>query len=218
MAWAPVLALLSVIAGQDQSSQVRSGDHPLVQTKSEAKVPASPPAPVKKAAATASEKKPVATVRQKEGGLSRTARRRPPTSGDTGVRVRSQAELQKPRSPFLTLPGDAPADRYSPTLGTDGTASDGLERDTTLATGVFFWHPRRGQLFVYVVDCSGSMIDDDRFARATMRAAAQRLRAPDATAFRGDLLQSRLDSRCRAVPGPGRPTRKQRTSCSTGSD
>ncbi len=138
MAWAPVLALLSVIAGQDQSSQVRSGDHPLVQTKSEAKVPASPPAPVKKAAATASEKKPVATVGKKKAASAAPAPL-PSTSGDTGVRVRSQAELQKPRSPFLTLPGEAPADRYSP------QRSAPMERQPRTGTR---YHPGDRRLFL----------------------------------------------------------------------
>ena len=59
-------------------------------------------------------------------------------------------------SEFLRPPG---SDRLGP------STSDDLEvppwRQTT-----FFGIRARGQLFIYVVDCSGSMIDDDRLIRA----------------------------------------------------
>ena len=59
-------------------------------------------------------------------------------------------------SEFLRPPG---SDRHGP------STSDDLEvppwRQTT-----FFGIRARGQLFIYVVDCSGSMIDDDRLIRA----------------------------------------------------
>ena len=59
-------------------------------------------------------------------------------------------------SEFLRPPG---SDRHGP------STSDDLEvppwRQTT-----FFGIRARGQFFIYVVDCSGSMIDDDRLIRA----------------------------------------------------
>ena len=38
----------------------------------------------------------------------------------------------------------------------------------TVAEDDVLRHPARGQFFVYVVDCSGSMLDDDRLTRATI--------------------------------------------------
>jgi Mg-chelatase subunit ChlD len=74
--------------------------------------------------------------------------------------------MQKPRSPFLMPPGDATADatadRYSPGRGDDWNEIPPWRQAS------FFGIRARGQLFVYVVDCSGSMVDDDRLARATI--------------------------------------------------
>src|SRR5208283_5188895 len=88
--------------------------------------------------------------------------------GDAAVRVRSQAEMQKPRSPFLTFPGDAPADHDSPGLAGEGAATPDWNEIPPWRQASFFGIRARGQLFVYVVDCSGSMSDDDRLARATI--------------------------------------------------
>lgn len=81
-----------------------------------------------------------------------------------GPRVLTRSEMQKPKSPFLAPPGsegDVP-DRYG-----NGGTPDWNEippwRQTT-----FFGIRAAGQFFVYVIDCSESMIDEDRFARATM--------------------------------------------------
>lgn len=58
-------------------------------------------------------------------------------------------------SEFLRLPGD---DRY----GGSGDPDDGLP----WRQASFFGIHARGSFFVYVVDCSGSMVLDDRLARA----------------------------------------------------
>ena len=82
------------------------------------------------------------------------------TGRDDDVRIRTQAEMRKPRSPFLLPPGGMPGDRYG---------SDELDWSEVPAwRQTSFFGIRRGQFFVYVVDCSGSMIDDDRIARATI--------------------------------------------------
>jgi hypothetical protein len=77
------------------------------------------------------------------------------------VRVRTQAEMRR-RSEFLMPPGSSPEDRYNP----DGVI-DWNELPPWRQTS-FFGIRARGQFFVYVVDCSGSMIDDDRMPRATI--------------------------------------------------
>jgi len=162
----PVLALLSALTGQDQPSQARSQDQPRVEAK--AQVQTSAPAAEKKSAAPAAEKKSAAPAAEKKSAAPAAPPPRPTTPGVATVRVRSQAEMQKPRSPFLTPPGDAPADRYSPSLGAEGTATPDWNEIPPWRQASFFGIRARGQLFVFVVDCSGSMIDDDRLARATI--------------------------------------------------
>jgi Mg-chelatase subunit ChlD len=90
------------------------------------------------------------------------------------VRVRSQAEMRKPKSPFLLSPGGSPEDRYGPDADTDW-----LELPPWRQTS-FFGVRAKGLFFVYVVDCSGSMIDDDRMPRATieLRRSVLSLQAP----------------------------------------
>jgi hypothetical protein len=79
---------------------------------------------------------------------------------DAEVRVLTQDEMKKPRSEFLQPPGSSPEDRY-------GEDSDWYELPAWRKT-TFFGIRARGQFFVYVVDCSGSMLDDDRLTRATI--------------------------------------------------
>jgi len=76
--------------------------------------------------------------------------------------VRTQAEMRQPKSPFLQSPGSSPDDRYGP----DGPV-DWNEIPPWRQTS-FFGVRARGLFFVYVVDCSGSMSDDDRLPRATI--------------------------------------------------
>jgi hypothetical protein len=157
VAWVPVLALLSALAGQDQS-----------RVEPKARVQTSAAATEKKSAAAATDKKPVATATGKKSAAAAKAPAHPTTPGNADVHVRSQAEMQKPKSPFLMPPGEAPADPSSTSLGTDGTATPDWNEIPPWRQASFFGVRARGQLFVYVVDCSQSMIDDDRLARATM--------------------------------------------------
>jgi Mg-chelatase subunit ChlD len=82
---------------------------------------------------------------------------------DTGPRIRTQAEMEKPRSPFLVHPSfsGAAADRYNP--GGPDWSEIPPWRQTS-----FFGIRAPGRFFIYVIDCSGSMIDDDRLTRATI--------------------------------------------------
>jgi hypothetical protein len=83
------------------------------------------------------------------------------TSAGGEVRVLTAAEMRKRRSPFLLPPAASPDDRYG-----------GEEIDWALLPPwrqtSFFGIRARGQFFIYVVDRSRSMIDNDRFARATI--------------------------------------------------
>jgi hypothetical protein len=93
----------------------------------------------------------------------------------SGPRVLSRSEMQKPRSPFLGPPGSEgeEPDRYG--NGTPDWNEIPPWRQTT-----FFGIRAAGKFFVYVIDCSESMIDEDRFARATMevRRSVLSLQAP----------------------------------------
>ena len=68
--------------------------------------------------------------------------------------------MKKRRSAFLQPPGSSEFDRY-------GEDSDWYDLPAWRKT-TFFGIRARGQFFVYVVDCSGSMLDDDRLTRATI--------------------------------------------------
>ncbi len=102
------------------------------------------------------EKKPGKAKKQAKGVASKTAK----SNRDAEVRVLTQEETKKPRSEFLQPPGSSPEDRY-------GDDSDWYELPAWRKT-TFFGIRARGQFFVYVVDCSGSMLDDDRLTRATI--------------------------------------------------
>jgi len=78
------------------------------------------------------------------------------------VMSKAAADARRPRSPFLMPPAGssgAGQDRYN----LEGT--DWSEIPTWRQTS-FFGLRARGQFFVFVVDQSGSMIDDDRLIRA----------------------------------------------------
>ena len=99
----------------------------------------------------------------------------------------------KPKSPFLASPDGSPDDRYGP----DG-AVDWSDIPPWRQTS-FFGIRARGQFFVYVVDCSGSMIDDDRMPRATieLRRSVLALREPQ----RFEVIFYNSES----IPMPGGP-------------
>jgi von Willebrand factor type A domain len=92
-----------------------------------------------------------------------------------GPRVMTRSEMQKPKSPFLQPPGSEGDgnDRYG--NGTPDWNEIPPWRQTS-----FFGIRAAGRFFVYVIDCSESMIDEDRFARATMevRRSVLSLQAP----------------------------------------
>jgi hypothetical protein len=76
---------------------------------------------------------------------------------------KAAADAKRPRSPFLSPPGSSasPDDRYNPE-GTDWSEIPPWRQTS------FFGIRARGQFFVFVLDQSGSMIDDDRLTRATI--------------------------------------------------
>ncbi|WP_337175230.1 magnesium chelatase [Paludisphaera sp.] len=94
-----------------------------------------------------------------------------PPARDDAPRVRTPEEVEaRKRSPFLRPPGeDAPDGRY--------------EDDSDLPPwnrARFFGISARGRFFVYVLDQSGSMMDEGRIARATieLRRSVGALEAP----------------------------------------
>jgi hypothetical protein len=93
----------------------------------------------------------------KTGTPPRTSATAPPQ-----VMSKAAADAKRPRSPFLMPPAGSSGgadDRYN----LEG--SDWSEIPTWRQTS-FFGLRARGQFFVFVVDQSGSMIDDDRLTRA----------------------------------------------------
>jgi hypothetical protein len=91
---------------------------------------------------------------------STTSSKTPKSNRDSEVRVLTQDEMKKRRSEFLEPPGSSSDDRYA-------QDDDWYELPPWRKT-TFFGIRARGQFFVYVVDCSGSMLDDDRLTRATI--------------------------------------------------
>ena len=108
---------------------------------------------------------------RKSSTPSKTATRKAPP----GPHVMTRSEMQQPRSPFLEPPGSEgeTPDRYG--NGTPDWREIPPWRQTS-----FFGIRAAGRFFVYVIDCSESMIDEDRFARATMevRRSVLALQAP----------------------------------------
>jgi hypothetical protein len=85
----------------------------------------------------------------------------PGSSVPPKVMSKAAALARRPRSLFLTPPGSSASqeDRYNP------EATDWSEIPPWRQTS-FFGIRARGEFFIYVVDQSGSMIDDDRLTRA----------------------------------------------------
>ncbi len=185
MSWLPALILATAMAAQDQQSS-RSAQEPPNQARSQAKdqtkpapgqtkdrapQPAGRPAPKSKPGGSAG---PAST--QKPAASAPFSRRSQPAAGDGpfAVEVRTQAEMEKPRSPFLMPPGSDPKDRYNAADAADWNEIPPWRRAS------FFGIRERGLFFVYVVDSSGSMIDEARLARATieLRRSVLALQAP----------------------------------------
>lgn len=91
----------------------------------------------------------------------RAAKPAPRTPPPPQVMSKAAALAKRPRSPLFVTPGSAtaPEDRYNPE-GTDWSEIPPWRQTS------FFGIRARGQFFVFVVDQSGSMIDDDRLTRA----------------------------------------------------
>lgn len=178
MAWLSILVLTTALAGQvpaqakadeavPPSSKAQSSSNSASETGSKKTDPPAGSASQTKvsdsstssAPETKAESPPGKTTKTKKKAAaagSKTAK----SSRDAEVRVRTQAEMKKPRSAFLRPPGSSPDDRYS-------DDSDWYDLPPWRKT-TFFSLRARGQFFVYVVDCSGSMLDDDRLSRATI--------------------------------------------------
>ena len=101
--------------------------------------------------------------------------------------------MRKPKSPFLLAPGSSADDRYGPDGATDWSDVPPWRQSS------FFGVRARGLFFVYVVDCSESMIDDDRLPRATieLRRSVMALQAPQ----RFEVIFYNSES----IPMPGGP-------------
>jgi hypothetical protein len=178
VAWLSVLILMTALAGQIPPEAKAQGPVPPApgpQSPSQSSSETSskkPDAPAGSASQTkekasslraAPEKKAESPAGKETGTGKKRARAAPKTaksSRDVEVRVRTQDEMRKSRSPFLLPPGSSSDDRY-------GEESDWYDLPPWRKT-TFFGVPARGQFFVYVVDCSGSMLDDDRLTRATI--------------------------------------------------
>ena len=169
MAWLLVLILSSAPAGQTPASSDGAGAKP---------APA-PARPAEKAGAGNESEKGTkesskkSEERSREAKPAKKASTTPKTLG--GPRVLTRSEMQKPRSPFLSPPGSegVEADKYGP--GTPDWSEVPPWRQAS-----FFGVRAQGRFFVYVIDCSQSMIEEDRFARATMevRRSVLALQAP----------------------------------------
>jgi len=157
LSWIPLLVLGSAMLGQAPTTEPARE--------------ASPPEARKKA-----DEKPAEKPAAKDAKPAKKAT--PAKKPSPGPRVLTRSEMQRrSRSPFLRAPGseEAPDDRYGPN-------PDGIDwRDVPAwRQASFFGLRAQGRFFVYVIDCSESMIDEDRFARATMevRRSVLALQAP----------------------------------------
>jgi len=169
LVWVLVLVLSIALAGQDQPGTQVQGKTSVAPPAEQTKPRTSSASPAKNAVAASPAKKaaeaspaPSAAKKAAAPTPASPAPAKAATSGD--VHVRTRAEMRKPRSPFLVPPGAVPGDRY-------GTGPDELTDWNDLPPwrqASFFGMHARGQFFVFVVDCSGSMVDDDRIARATI--------------------------------------------------
>jgi hypothetical protein len=165
-----LLILSTVLAWQTPASSTADGDSktsPAPSTTTAAKSATAPEPDSKKAKRDAAESP---AAKKGEAPPKPAARK-----ATTGPRVLTRAEMQKARSEFLEPPGTegAAPDRYGP--GTPDWREIPPWRQTS-----FFGIRAPGRFFVYVIDCSESMIEDDRLARATIevRRSVLALQAP----------------------------------------
>jgi hypothetical protein len=166
--WIAVVVLMTAFPGQDPP-QARAQDPVHAGPVNKAQARTAAPAQVQKLAGPAPA--PAGSQPKKS---SATRPQIPGRGSDVDVRVRSRVEMDKPKSPFLGSPDASPEDRYGPDAGIDWGDIPPWRQTS------FFGVRARGRFFVYVVDCSGSMIDDDRLPRATieLRRSVNALREP----------------------------------------
>ncbi|WP_165244895.1 vWA domain-containing protein [Paludisphaera soli] len=92
-----------------------------------------------------------------------------PRDGEDAPKVRTPEEVEaRKRSPFLQRPGES---RYD---------AEDVRDLPPWSRASFFGVPARGLFFVYVIDQSGSMVDDDRLTRAAieLRRSVGQLQSP----------------------------------------
>ena len=192
MVWIYVAVVLTALAGHATRDDDRTADQTKSVPQAQTQASSSSAAPAKKDAAKdkgavtkttkapsteAAAKKKTSAATATPPGKKKSAKktttgsqgkqkdatspRAATTGGDDEVRVKTAAEMRKPRSEFLLPPGGMPGDRYG---------SDELDWSDVPAwrQTSFFGIRARGQFFIFVVDCSESMIEDDRIARATI--------------------------------------------------
>jgi hypothetical protein len=173
MSWLPALLFATAIAASDDRSspaaketprqagspsKAKTKDQPAAtkETGNQATAKSDAPSKASAKANTVVDKKP------SKGAAATGATSREPDHSPDGLEVLTQAEMDKKKSSFLMLPGSDPKDRYSPDEAIDWSAVPPWRKTS------FFGVRERGLFFVYVVDSSGSMIDDARLTRATV--------------------------------------------------
>jgi hypothetical protein len=175
VAWLNLLILMTAIAmpaadepqaGAAARAQEKTGEQESSSAKSTEPAKPANSATDKKTEAPAGKS---AKAKKKAAAAAAKAAK---SNRESEVRVLTQDEMKKRRSDFLRPPGSSPDDRY-------GEDDDWYELPEWKKT-TFFGLRARGQFFVYVVDCSGSMLDDDRLTRATieLRKSVMALKEP----------------------------------------
>jgi hypothetical protein len=193
VALVPVLVIASVLAGQ-APPQNKAPDQPAAQARARSDDDAPPSSASDKKAAGSSRKSSGRPANKSPAATSVATRSKSSApAAEEDVHVRTQAEMRKPKSPFLQSPGSSPDDRYGPDGPVDWNEVPAWRQAS------FFGIRAQGLFFVYVVDCSGSMIDDDRLPRATieLRKSVFALKAPQ----RFEVIFYNSES----IPMPGGP-------------
>jgi von Willebrand factor type A domain len=191
--WVNVLVLVIALIGLDPPSS-QGQPQPPTGPRAQEKPRTASRAAVKET--TGSSPATSASLAKKSSATSPLSAGR---ASDGDVRVRTKAEMRQPKSPFLLSPDSSPDDRYGPDGDLDWSDVPPWRQTS------FFGLRARGQFFVYVVDCSGSMIDDDRMPRATieLRRSVFALREPQ----RFEVIFYNSES----IPMPGGPVPRSAT-------
>ncbi len=113
------------------------------------------------AAATKADDAPASSSGKEKGSLRKQVSPQPALSGAPEVISKAAALARRPKSPFLSPPG-------SSLIRGDRSGLEPLDWSEIppWRRASFFGIRARGQFFIYVVDQSGSMLDDGRLIRA----------------------------------------------------